>query len=358
MTEAGGHLVGTAATAQAGRSHLTRIFGLLHELGGKTCPAEAIEEDTFRLREGYQNFILEPVEQDPPDTDLLTFTAGSDVNFAFFARTMQRTQLIGHFVHKGIEVPMHYSITGAIILHRENRKMRVWDAPKLSYSVLVPFNFLGRRDVLDKYATDSGIQIVDTGGDRPEYTQLRINAVHKSRELTLSMRAKLCSAWGMSVGQDLHKYLVLSGTVADVPNKLLGPNLVALARRVYVPWQNSQLLETQLTIGAYRRGQVMRLRNTAGDDPMPKYTWFVRMRSGAKADPEFGLLRCTCLADSPAEAIRKADAISARLIEERLPVSYPMEGWDKLIFPLKQCKDYLESLVPTRETVKSYFARA
>ena len=37
--------------------------------------------------------------------------------------------------------------------------------------------------------------------------------------------------------------------------------------------------------------------------------------------------------------------------------SFPAEGWDKLIFPMKLCNDFLESMVATRETVKSYFAR-
>jgi len=146
--------------------------------------------------------------------------------------------------------------------------------------------------------------------------------------------------------------------VADVPNKQLGANLVALARRVYVPWKNAEILEPQLLIPAYHRGQVMRVKCVEGGDPMPKYTWFVRIRSGSMTDPEFGLVRCTCLAENEADAIKKADDVSARLVAERLPVTYPQEGWDKLIFPLKQCKDYLESLVPTKETVKSYFARS
>ena len=358
MSEDGRHLTGTAAVAEAGRTHLTRIFGLLNELGGKTCPAESIEEDNFRVREGFHRFELNPIEDRHPGVDLSQGSAPDDVNFTYFARTMQRTQLIGHFVHKGVEVPVHYAITGAIILNRTDRKLRTWDQPKLAYNVLIPFKFVEKREILDRYKGDDEINLIDSEGERPEYTQLRINAVRKARELTLSMRAKLCSKWGLSAGQDLSQYLVLSGTVADVPNKQLGPNLVALARRVYVPWRNSELLEPQLAVPAFQRGQVMRIHCVEDDDPMPKYTWFVRIRTGSMSDPEFGLVRCTCLAENDKDATEKADHISRRLLEERLPVTYPQEGWDKLIFPLKQCKDYLESLVPTRETVKSYFARS
>jgi len=351
------HLTGTAATAAAGRGHLGHIFDLLSEIGGRTSPGEQIEESNFRVREGFHNFRLEPVEQAAPGIDFAKQQRPEHVQLVYFSRALQRTQLVGHFYQKGIEVPVHYAITGSIILEREHRKFKVWHKPELLTNVMVPFDFVDRREVLERFQSDAQVHLINTEGDRAEYTQLRIAAVRKARELTLGLRGKLCSEWGLSDGQDLKKYMVLSGTVADVPNKLLGPNFFAIARRVYVPWQNSELLEPQLTLPPYHRGQVMRTVNTVGDDPMPKYTWFIRLRSSSQADPEFGLVRCTCLADSDQEAIEKANDITGRLVDERLPVTFPAEGWDKLIFPMKLCNDFLESMVPTRETVKSYFAR-
>jgi hypothetical protein len=352
-----GHLTGTAALTAASRSHLNHIFVLLSELGGRTSPADHIEEENFRVREGFHKFRLDPVEHSAPDIDFATVERPENVQLIYFARALQRTQLVGHFYHKGIEVPVHYAITGAIILERRNRKFKVWRQPELRTNVMLPFKFVDKREVLEQFQSDQQVQLIDTGGERPEYTQLRIAAVHKARELTLELRSKLCSAWGLSEGEDLTKYMVLSGTVADIPNKLLGPNFFALARRVYVPWINSELIEPQLLTPPYHRGQVMRTTFTEGDDPLTKYTWFVRLRSSSQADPEFGLVRCTCLADNDKEIIEKANHISARLVDERLPVTFPAEGWDKLISPMKLCKDFLESMVPTRETVKSYFAR-
>lgn len=350
-------LSGAAALTAASRSHLNHIFVLLGELGGRTSPADHIEEENFRVREGFHHIRLDPVEQTAPPIDFLTRERPDNVQLIYFARALQRTQLIGHFYTRGIEVPVHYAITGAIILERQKRKFKVWRRPELQTNVMLPFKFVDKRDVLEQFQSDKHVQLIDTGGDRPEYTQLRIAAVRRARELTLELRSKLCSAWGLSDGEDTAKYMVLSGTVADIPNKLLGPNFFALARRVYVPWINSELLEPQLSTPPYHRGQILRTTNTQGDDPMTKYTWFVRLRSSSQADPEFGLVRCTCLADSESEIVEKANQITARLVDERLPVTFPAEGWDKLIFPMKLCNDFLESMVPTRDTVKSYFAR-
>lgn len=351
------HISGAEALTAASRSHLNHIFVLLSELGGRTSPADQIEEHNFRVREGFHHIRLDAVEETAPEVDYSQVPRPENVQLIYFARALQRTQLVGHFYSQGIEVPVHYAITGAIILERHNRKFKVWRRPELHTNVMLPFNFVDKREVLDQFQSDRQVQLIDTGGDRPEYTQLRIAAVRRARELTLELRGKLCSAWGLSDGQDESKYMVLSGTVADIPNKLLGPNFFALARRVYVPWINSQLLEPQLITPPYHRGQMLKTTNTQGDDPMSKYTWFVRLRSSSQADPEFGLVRCTCLADNDADGSEKANQITARLVDERLPVTFPAEGWDKLIFPMKLCNDFLESMVPTRDTVKSYFAR-
>ena len=347
---------GRSAIAEAGRSHLGGVFELLAAVKGKTCPADHIEEDTFRIREGYQNFRLDKVEDEAPDTDL-TKVPRPDLELVYFARSLQRTQLIGHFLHQGIEVPVHYAITGSIILERKNRKFKVWGKPLLQNNVLVPYEYVKDKGVLEDFKGRKDLKLLDSGGDRPEYTQLRISAVRKARQVALELRGKLYLKWLKAVGSDPTKVIAVDGMVADVPNKWLKPNFIALSNEVYVPFQNSELLEKQLLTKPYRRGAVMKITNTVGTDPMPKYSWFVRLRSSAQADPEFGLIRATCIAQDDADAIKRSDAFSARLIDERLPVTFPADNWDKLIFPMKLCNDYLNSMVPTRDTVKSYFAR-
>ena len=90
----------------------------MSSLGGKTSPSDSLEEELFRIREGFHNFRLDPVETDEQLMDFQKSPRPPDMNLVYFARTMQRTQLIGHFIYEGLEVPVHYSITGAIILKR------------------------------------------------------------------------------------------------------------------------------------------------------------------------------------------------------------------------------------------------
>ena len=346
----------SAAVAEAGRSHLNKIFQLLEAVGGRTSPVAHIEEEVYRIREGYQDFRLDPVEQSAPEVSLAESERPS-LQLVYFARTLQRTQLVGHFLNQGTEVPVHYSITGSIILERNERKFGVWERPLLQNSVLLPFQYVKDPKVLEQFKDMGDLKLVDSGGERPEYTQLRITAIRKARQVSLELRGKLYLRWLKGAGEDPDKTFVADGMVADVPNKWLKRNFLALSSDVYVPFQNSELLEQQLLTRPYHRGAVMRITNTVGDDKMPKYSWFVRLRSSALADPEFGLVRATTIAENDEDAVRRADAYSARLIDERLPVTFPADNWDKLIFPMKLCNDYLNSMVPSRATVRSYFAR-
>lgn len=346
----------TSAYAEASRGHLQHIYELLRSLNGKTSPADHVEEDLFRVREGFQDFKLEQVESQAPPTDFRRAEATGNLQLVHFARILQRTQLVGHFVSKGVEAPIHYGLEGAVILERRGRRFTVWGDAELKTSVILPFPFVQDQALLERFKGNPAFELVNSGGDRPEYTQLRISAVTKEHERAVDLRNRLYAAWKRSEGSNHNDILVIHGHIVDVPNDQLSPNCVSLDMHVYLPWQNSSVLEQMLQVPAGRRGPVLKVTRSSGD-PMPKYMWFVRLRTSSKADPEFGLLCCTIIAGSDAEAISRADAFSQLVIAERLPVTFPAEGWDKLIFPLKLCKDYLDSLLPSRETVKSFFAR-
>lgn len=339
------------------RGHLHRIHRLLADLKGRNSPAESIEEDLFRVREGYHNFRLDRIKQPSPDTDFSKAPASHGLNLRYFSRTLQRTQLIGHFVVRGQEVPVHYAITGSIVLQRRDGRFKVWGEPALRYNVVLPFRFVEEKGILDSIRNDSLIHLVDSEADRDEYTQMRISAVRKAHEITRQLRGNLHSQWREKEGKDLTQVMVADGMIEDLPNSSLTDNFLATSRTVYVPWQNSELVESQLTIPPYHRGEVLKVTDTTDQGPNTKYTWFTRLRTKSQGGPEFGLLRTTIIADNDQDAIERANAFTSCVVRERLPVTYPAENWDKLIFPHKLCNDFLESMIPTQTTVKSYFAR-
>jgi hypothetical protein len=345
----------SAHQAEVGRGHLAHIYDMLHALGGRTSAAPATEEDSFRIREGYHDYRLDPAEPEPPRRDLGKQPAASPLTLAYFARSLQLTQLIGHFDSGGAEIPVHYCITGAIILRREQRRFRVWGEPRLQNSVILPLAFVQDHSVLDQFRSHD-FAIVDSGAERAEYTQMRISAVRRALELTRELRGGLYQQWKTTDGAQQERMLVLSGSIFDVPNADLSQNLVAIDSQFYAPWQNSPLLEPALTTGLYHRSRVLRV-SKADDAGLTKYLWYVRLRKTRQAVPEFGLLRCMALGADERQVGERADQVSTQLLDERIPVTFPAPDWDRLPFPVKLCGDYLESMIPSRETVRSFFAR-
>lgn len=346
----------SAHQAEVGRGHLARIYDLLHALGGRSSAAYGTEEENFRIREGYQDFRLDPAEAVAPLHEFHKQPVQSGIELAYFGRTLQLTQLIGHFVSDGVEIPVHYCITGAIILRREARRFRVWGEPLLRNHVLLPRRYVKDQGVLERFAGLS-FSIADSGADRAEYTQMRISAVRQALMLTRGLRGELYSKWRAADGSDLNKVLVLSGNIFDVPNSDLSPNVLAIEPQFYAPWQNSPLLEPALKTELFNRSQLLKVSKPEGGAGLTKYMWYARLRKTRQAVPEFGLLRCMTLAQDDAAAARRADELTTQLLNERIPVTFPAPDWDRLIFPVKLCHDYLESMIPSRETVRSYFAR-
>lgn len=346
----------SAHQAEVGRGHLARIYDLLHALGGRTSAAIGTEEENFRIREGYQDFRLDSAEAVAPLHEFHKQPVASGLELAYFARTLQLTQLIGHFVSDGAEIPVHYCITGAIILRRAARRFRVWSEPLLCNHVLLPLRFVKDQAVLEQFRGHD-FTIEDSSAERAEYTQMRISAVRQALELTRGLRGQLYGKWRAAEGSDQSKVLVLSGNIFDVPNSDLSQNVVAIETQFYAPWQNSALLEPALKTGLFNRSQLLKVSKPEGGEGLTKYMWYTRLRKTKQAVPEFGLLRCMTLAADDAAAAKRADELTTILLDERIPVTFPAPDWDRLIFPVKLCHDYLESMIPSRETVRSYFAR-
>ena len=76
------------------------------------------------------------------------------------------------------------------------------------------------------------------------------------------------------------------------------------------------------------------------------YSWYVRLREDRAQDPSFGLVRVE--AKPGPDAIRYADAISAWILAERCPVSLPDGRWDRMIYPIRDCEQYLKAISPSQ----------
>jgi len=343
-----------AATVER-RRNLQVVYDFLGRVNARTSPIPSLEEDNYRMREGFQHFAVELVEEQNPDKSFLEIAHQPAESADFFTGSMQRTQLVGHIELEGHEVPLHYVIVSSIILRRDDRAFHAWKSAIKHEYILAPMKFLPKAEKLEEeFSGDLPVTLQDTGGDELNYTQLRIAAVNRARDLKWETRYDLLASWKKEEGLDPNKLNIINDSLLHTDNDELTENMIGFLRMVYVPFENRDQLSNHLMLDEFQRGQLFKIIDPEKTENT-KYSWFLRIRQIAKAEPEYGLVRLEILAQNDEEALRHADDFSCLVVRERFPVTFPAPQWDKLIFPHKLCDQYLSSLVPSSETIQSYF---
>jgi hypothetical protein len=339
------------------RKNLQVVSDFLTKVGGRTSPIPSLEEDNFRMREGFQRFNIELVETENPGKSFLEASAESEHKVDFFASSLQRTQLVGHYYTEGQEIPLHYVIVSSLILQRKDRVFHAWERAVKREYILAPLKFLPNPEELKReFTADMPVILDDSGGNELNYTQLRIAAVNRARELKWETRQELMGKWTTEVGTDPRTVMVLNDSLLYNHNDELTPSIIGFLRMVYVPFEGKDKLANHLVLPEFTRGQLFRIVDPEHKENT-KYSWFLKLRGAKKSEPEYGLVRLEMLASNDEEAKRRADDLSALMVRERFPVTFPAPQWDKLIFPHKLCDQYLNSLVPSSQTIQAYFLR-
>ncbi len=343
----------TTRTATEKRN-LESVFNFLRRIGARISTVDKLEEEQYRLREGFDRYHVEVIEDKAPDRIFGNLREDSSINLNFFEASVQRTQLVGHFLYDGYEIPAHYCIIGALILERQGRRFRVWEKPKTLECILAPKKFLAdSEELINAYGQDASVPFFDSGGVDLDYTQLRIAAVNFARTKKWDLRSELIQQWNF-VNGGKGNLLLINDTILAVSNLRLTYEVAGFVKMTYVPFKGRENLPIFLSLDAYKRGVVMKIEEPSNPESV-KYSWFLRLRDPYGQSPEFGLVRIEIVAKSDNEAISKANELSEAIARERLPVTYPATDWDKLIFPHKLAEQYVESLFPTRETIRAYF---
>ena len=56
-------------------------------------------------------------------------------------------------------------------------------------------------------------------------------------------------------------------------------------------------------------------------------------------------------------SLRSRDEISRWLLAERAPLSLPDSRWDKMIYPIRDCEQYMKSLAPSHTSLDARLTR-
>ena len=144
------------------------------------------------------------------------------------------------------------------------------------------------------------------------------------------------------------EWLVLDGLLSRSPAVARHPRALGVIKSHGAQFLEGRGLERALTLPAGHRTSVFAVRG--GHTRTEVYSWYVRLWPWEGNDLLYGLLRVEARADR--ETVARATELSGWLWAERAPLATPATRWDRLLYPLHNVEEYLNSLAPRQPQLR------
>lgn len=342
------------------RASLQKARDFIRAQGGEVTPLSISEEELNPEAQEdltLQAYALEPTTQ----CYQVDYRYPEDTNcseFSFFEDGRQRTLHIGVIPKKygkhNVLIPVHYFVIAAVILKRENRELKVWQEAEIKQGILVEKSLIPNQDILSEFEK-SGLQIITTDGEGGDYYTLRNRALQKAKGLRLEVEDTLIGRWRNDEDAKDH-FLIVDGTLMNFRNEENVEQCIGVSKsfgsRYFQVSENNKIMQMK----EFERSWTFKFHAPEEDirqGARERLSWYLRLRSRPNAEPEFGLIRVEISRHYEEQGKEMAERFSKSLLSERLPTSYPYPRWDKHLYPIRECENYLSSIMPSIETINA-----
>ena len=268
--------------------------------------------------------------------------------FNYFLDGIQRSWLL---YYQGF-VPVYYGYIAAVIRERVDRTLQTWHYA-VDEALYLPKHLLD--DVELARLEDAEISIVDTDPEQRinlanlqpmELQEIARNAIGNRRE---KLEAQLAEYWIKEKPANAG-WLVVDGSITISPmvasqEKILG--IIKSHNTQYFPFPEQDVI---LNLAAGERSSIFQPPFRSDDHPKV-CSCYLRLRSNSAngeilpgQDLYFGLVR---LEVAMVEK-QQIDEVSCWLLTECRPLSMPDSRWDRMIYPIRDCEQFLRSKEPSR----------
>jgi hypothetical protein len=263
------------------------------------------------------------------------------VGFAAFLDGTQQSH-VACYLPGGI--PIVYGTVGAVIRDRRNQRLFTWRhavehrlyAPRANVSPSI-WRSLSETgiSVHDTSETDTS----DVATEHPHaLRELAVHRVQKDREIAeRSLALEWCS-------REERPLLIDGGTSGadQVARAACAIGVIKSHRTLYA---SGEALAAVLGLGYAERSSVFLVTSPKRASVA---SWYLRIRDPRGHDPMWGLIRVEVAppaAGMDADVGRRADVVSRWILAEVAPVSLPDGRWDKMVYGVRDCEEFLRAVM-------------
>lgn len=241
-------------------------------------------------------------------------------------------------------VPIIYAYGAAVIRERRDRQMRTlrMDGAELlseREALLYPSQYVPADD-LAELAIESGqlIDITPAGSESlplfPPLLHARAAAhVNRWRE---SLERELAARWCAHASG----WLMVDGSLTVSPDVAKCRHAVGVSKSHRTRFFDGDDARLMLNL---KIGQRTSIFEPATRNYTPVRSWYLRVRPPERHDVFWGLLRVEVAVTHESAG---ADEISGWILAETAPLSLPDSRWDRLLYPIHDCEEFLRARAP------------
>jgi len=257
-------------------------------------------------------------------------------SFRYFLDGIEQTRVCGYVG----TVPLVHGYVAAVVRERRDRAFITWDLIEreilaFPHQLVDPTRFIDiglPHDAL----IDSESQPADAHPIRlAESGRSAVKIQRAICERTLARR------WAERDGAG-NGWMLVDGGLAIEPALLRSGRAVGLVKSHRTQFLSQDHMTATL---AMEQGQRSCLFKPVRPEVGEVYSWYLRLRPYRGHDIYWALARIEGRASE--ETVEAADEISRWLLAETAPVALPDTRWDVLLYPIRDCEQFLRARMPT-----------
>lgn len=265
-------------------------------------------------------------------------TGAPEARFAAFLDGTQTSRAIAHVDG----VPIVHGSVAAVIRHRVQRRLHTWESPRVARALYAPLALLPQawREAL--HAVE--LSVVDTLEGRqlesPHPFALQDAAIHAVQDARERAERDLSEAWCARADGELFVDGSITGSEAVATSR----SVVGVVKSHRTLYAEGDALRVVLRLQAGERTSVFRVTSPRRT---PVASWYLRLRDAEGRDPLWGLVRVEAAEQRGASANAtggRANDISRWVLAEALPLAVPDGRWDKMVYGIRDCEEFLRAI--------------